>query len=181
MAWAMVAWRCARSSDVRAWWPGGVRSGVAAAVGVRAGCAAPCGGPRAGVMRPGGPRAGSACEPLCAGKPPIALFVGDCGVRCSAPFTIDASTLLSKHSSLNPSTNANLPSLLNLSRSNPAPFLASCLQNSYSLIQDTSTTLRPSSSPPSSELLLSASHRNRVISQFALAPRVLVRRSSESS
>lgn len=142
------------------------------------------GGSLAGTIRPGGPRIGSICgalteaaagpggpegilapfKPAVAGLVPAALFCSS-GASPAVP---------------SPSTKANRPSFLSLSRSSPAPFLASCFQNSYSLIHDTSTTWSPSS-PPSCEVLLSASHRNRMSSQFALAPSVLVSRRSESS
>lgn len=135
-------------------------------------------GPRAGIVRPGGPRTGSVCGPLCVGELCPALAVVLCGTLRSA---FDGASRVSRHSSLNPSTNANLPSLFNLSKSRPPPFLASCFQNSNSLIHDTSTTLLPCSSPPASLLLLSASYKNRMISQFAVAPSVLVSRRSESS
>jgi hypothetical protein len=127
-----------------------------------------CGGPRAGSMRPGGPRTGNDCGALCGDTSALAAEAGV------------VPSLFSRHSSLSPSTNASLPSFLRRSKSSPAPFRASCLQKSYSLIHETSTTLCPGCSAPCSELL-SASHSRRVMSQFALAPSVLVRRSRESS
>lgn len=176
----IVALRSARSSDCSVWRPG-VALLALGSVGVdgamsRCGADTPCaGGPRAGTILPAGnPLTGSDCGPR--GEDILPPFTPGACLLSTTPFC--ASLLLSRHNPLSPSTNANRPSLLSLSRSNPAPFLASCFQNSYSLIHDTRTTL--CSSSPLSVELLSASQRKRMSSQFALAPRVLVKRSTGS-
>lgn len=143
IAVSRVDLRCARSGEVRiecpvVWLGDGVVGGGADELGaVRAGCevGGGGGGPLAGGKRPGGPLTGSVCPGLCddsisfdslAGCKPVCGCCGrgggcdcDCGV-CASPMT----------NPLNPSTNANLFSRFSLSRSNPPPFLASCLQNS---------------------------------------------------
>ena len=147
---------------------------VVLVVGDKAGDAARAGGPLAGTIRPGGPRAGNICGPLCG----VAFDTGTRDVVC-ASIRNGLSTVLSVAfpPAPSPSTKAKRPSLLSLSRSRAAPFRASCFQKSYSLIQETRTTLCPSS-PPS--CVLSSLQRKRMSSQFALAPRVLVSRRIES-
>ena len=132
------------------------------------------GGPLAGIIRPGGPRAGNICGPLCG----VAFNTGTRGVACaSACGGLSAVLSVAFPPAPSPSTKAKRPSFLSLSRSSAAPFRASCFQKSYSLIQETRTTLCPSS-PPS--CVLSSLQRKRMSSQFALAPRVLVSRRIES-
>lgn len=148
--------------------------GVVAGDEAAAAVGADGGGPLAGTIRPGGPRAGNVCGPLCG----AALDTGTRGVACasvrdSAPPVLSVAFPPAP----SPSTKAKRPSLLSLSRSRAAPFRASCFQKSYSLIQETKTTLCPSS-PPS--CVLSSLQRKRMSSQFALAPRVLVSRRIES-
>lgn len=126
--------RCARSGDVRVECPmvalwavgcGGAGEGAVELGARRTGCATGGGGPLAGTMRLGGPRAGSVCPSFCGGW--LKLVCEGCGrgnvcdcCACASPMT----------NPLSPSTNANLFSRFSLSRSNPAPFLASCLQKS---------------------------------------------------
>jgi hypothetical protein len=103
----------------------------------------------------------------------------------SAFSSTGSSSILGRNKPPSPSTNPTLPFSLKRSKSSPPPFRASCFQNSQSLNHDTSITLTSAFAPPSpvsrfsSEV--SASHKNRTMSQFALAPRVLVRRSIEFS
>jgi hypothetical protein len=147
-----------------------------------AGVGAGAGGPLAGTILAGGPRTGSVCAPLTGGPEGIPVpFTPAAGVLLSPPI-VGWLTASAAGAPPSPSTTANRPSFLSLSKSNPAPFLASCFQKSYSLIHDTSTTLCPSSPPsPFAEILLSASHRNCMSNQFALAPSVLVSSRSDSS
>jgi hypothetical protein len=138
------------------------------------------GGPLAGTIRPGGPRAGRICGPLCAGIAFETVVLGDvCTLVCES--LLGVLSLVSFPPAISPSTKANRPSLASFSTSKAAPFLASCLQKSCSLIHDTRTTLCPSPPPSCGAVVLSALQRNRMSSQFALAPRVLVSKRIESS
>lgn len=178
---------------MRAWRPGvcdcALVVGVAAAGDVEAAetAAVGGGGRRAGSARPGGPRAGII---VCGARAGCIVDAWGLTATCccflsvSKPSFVWACDWASSSGALRnvllrPSTKANLPSFLSLSRSSPPLFLASCLQKSYSLIQDTSTTAVPSSPP--SWGVLSASQRKRTMSQFAVAPRVLVSKRMESS
>jgi hypothetical protein len=170
-----------------AWWPGELGLALAGPFGVfvagdnaGAGTAADEGGPLAGTMRPGGPRTGKICGPLCADVAlEAAPRVDVCALVCE-PLP-DVLTSVACPPAPSPSTNAKRPSFLSFSRSRAAPFRASCLQKSYSLIHETKTTSCPSSPPSCGVVTLSAWQRNRTSSQFALAPSVLVSKRTESS
>lgn len=177
MASEMAFWRCVRSRVESVVWPFVAVLVFEGAAGVdvvgwvdKVGDAVA--GPRADITRPGGPRDGRTFTLL------VGLIGGALCAACAGLLPFEES----KHDALNPSTKANRPSRLSLSKSNPTPFRASCFQNSNSLIQLTSTTLCPSPPPLSAAFVsFSASHINLMTSQFALAPSVLVRSRSASS
>lgn len=132
----IVLVRCARESEVSVWCPGVSllvlvdSADVVVMVGSRCATGAAAAGDLEGSIRPGGALTGRDCNDLAGG------MLGACCGFCAGLAATE-----SRHNPPKPSTNAKRRSRLSFSRSNPALFLASCLQNSYSLIQLTSTTL----------------------------------------